>query len=168
MSMNILRSALIELSQNKPLRAFAENSRIGQKMSGRFIAGMRVTDALQVAQTLNRDGIPVSLDSLGENVATELEAQQSAEIYHQLLDAIEECGLQANVSVKLTQMGMDLDPSIARRIVLRATNTSPEPALLPGNPALWTPPRTSPSLPCPTPAQFSTIKEKPYENLPGK
>lgn len=117
MSTNLLRSALIELSQNKPLRAFAENSRVGQKMSGRFIAGMRVSDALQVAQTLNRDGIPVSLDSLGENVTTELEAQQSAEIYHQLLDAIEERGLQANVSVKLTQMGMDLDPSIARRIV---------------------------------------------------
>jgi proline dehydrogenase len=116
MSMNPLRSALIALSQNKTLRSFAEQSRMGQKMSGRFIAGMRVSDALRVAETLNREGIPVSLDSLGENVSTEEEARRAAEIYHQLLDAIQQRGLQANVSAKLTQMGMNISPAIARQI----------------------------------------------------
>jgi len=116
MSMNLLRSALIALSQNKPLRSFAEQSRMGQKMSGRFIAGMHVSDALRVAETLNREGIPVSLDSLGENVSTEEEARRAAEIYHQLLDAIQQRGLQANVSAKLTQMGMNISPAIARQI----------------------------------------------------
>jgi proline dehydrogenase len=116
MSMNPLRSALIALSQNKPLRSFAEQSRMGRKMSGRFIAGMHVSDALRVAETLNREGIPVSLDSLGENVSTEEEAQRAAQIYHQLLDAIQRRGLQANVSLKLTQMGMNISPSIARQI----------------------------------------------------
>ncbi len=89
---------------------------MGQKMSGRFIAGMRVADALRVAETLNREGIPVSLDSLGENVSTEEEARRAADIYHQLLDAIQKRGLQANVSAKLTQMGMNISPAIARQI----------------------------------------------------
>ncbi len=116
MSMNPLRSALIALSQNKSLRSFAEQSRMGRKMSGRFIAGMQVSDALRVAETLNREGISVSLDSLGENVSTEEEAQRAAQIYHQLLDAIQQRQLQANVSVKLTQMGMNISPAIARQI----------------------------------------------------
>jgi proline dehydrogenase len=116
MGMNPLRSALIALSQNKPLRSFAEQSRMGQKMSGRFIAGMHVSDALRVAETLNREGIPVSLDSLGENVSTEDGARRAADIYHQLLDAIQQRGLQANVSVKLTQIGMNISPVIARQI----------------------------------------------------
>ncbi len=116
MTTNVLRSAFIALSQNKQLRAFAEHSSMGQKMSGRFIAGLQVSDALRVAETLNREGIPVSLDSLGENVSTPEEAQRAAQIYHQLLDAIQRRGLQANVSVKLTQMGMNISPSIARQI----------------------------------------------------
>ncbi len=116
MSSTVLRSAFIALSQNRPLRRFAESSPIGQKLSSRFIAGLHVEDALRAAETLNREGIPVSLDSLGENVYTEQEAQHSADIYHQLLDAIQQRGLQANVSLKLTQMGMDLDPAIARGI----------------------------------------------------
>jgi proline dehydrogenase len=116
MGMNPLRSGLITLSKNKALRSFAEQSRIGQKMSGRFIAGMHISDALRVAETLNREGIPVSLDSLGENVSTEEEARRAADIYHQLLDSIQQRGLQANVSVKLTQMGMNISPAIARQI----------------------------------------------------
>ncbi len=58
-----------------------------------------------------------TLDSLGENVHTPEEAQRSAAIYHQLLEAISERALDANVSVKLTQMGMDLGPGLAEQIV---------------------------------------------------
>jgi proline dehydrogenase len=54
-----------------------------------------------------------SLDSLGENVLSAQEAQQAADVYHRLLDAIQQRGLDSNVSVKLTQMGMDLDPELA-------------------------------------------------------
>lgn len=117
MATNVLRSTFIALSQNKPLRAFAERSTVGQKMSGRFVAGMQVEDVLRAAESLNRQGITVSLDSLGENVYTEAEARHSADIYHQLLDAIAARKLQANVSVKLTQMGMDLSPAFAQSIV---------------------------------------------------
>jgi proline dehydrogenase len=86
-------------------------------MSGRFVAGMSVDDALKACERVNREGIAVSLDSLGESVTTEAEARKSAEIYHQLLDAIEARRLNANVSVKLSQVGMDFDPELAERIV---------------------------------------------------
>jgi len=86
-------------------------------MSGRFVAGMTVADALDACERVNREGIAVSLDSLGESVTTEVEARKSAAIYHQLLHDIETRKLNANVSVKLSQVGMDFDPVLAERIV---------------------------------------------------
>jgi proline dehydrogenase len=86
-------------------------------MSGRFVAGMSVEESLAACERVNREGIAVSLDSLGESVTTEAEAQKSADIYHELLDAIEARKLNANVSVKLSQVGMDFDPALAERIV---------------------------------------------------
>jgi proline dehydrogenase len=86
-------------------------------MSGRFVAGMTVEDALAVSERVNRDGIAVTLDALGESVTTEAEARASAAVYHQLLDAIAARGLKGNVSLKLSQMGMDFDPALAESIV---------------------------------------------------
>jgi proline dehydrogenase len=86
-------------------------------MSGRFVAGMSVEDALAACERVNCEGIAVSLDSLGESVTTEAQARKSAAIYHELLDAIETRHLNANVSVKLSQVGMDFDPALAERIV---------------------------------------------------
>jgi proline dehydrogenase len=109
--MPLLRSAFIALSRNATLRRFSESSTLGRRMSSRFVAGMRIEDALQAARSVNSQGIAVTLDSLGENVSTPEEARHSADIYHRLLDAIHQQRLDANVSVKLTQMGMDLpDP----------------------------------------------------------
>lgn len=99
------------------MRAFSERSAVGKKLSGRFVAGMTVADALAACEQLNREGSSVTLDSLGESVTVESQALESADIYHQLLDAIESRGLNANVSVKLTQVGMDIDPALAERIV---------------------------------------------------
>jgi proline dehydrogenase len=113
----LLRSAFIALSQNKNLRSFSERSTLGRKMSGRFVAGMSVDDVLAACERVNHEGIAATLDSLGESVTTESEAQKSADIYHQLLDAIEARKLNANVSVKLSQVGMDFDPALAERIV---------------------------------------------------
>jgi len=113
----LLRSVFIALSQNRKLRSFSERSSIGRKLSGRFVAGMSVEEALASCERVNREGIAVSLDALGESVTTEAEAQASADVYHQLLDAIQIRNLNANVSVKLSQMGMDFDPALAERIV---------------------------------------------------
>lgn len=113
----MLRSLFIALSQNKTLRSFSERSSIGRIMSSRFVAGMTVEDALAACEGVNREGIAVTLDALGESVATEAEARRSADVYHQLLDAISTRKLNANVSVKLSQMGMDFDPALAEQIV---------------------------------------------------
>jgi proline dehydrogenase len=113
----LLRSFFIALSQNRNLRSFSERSSIGRKLSSRFVAGMSVEDILTVCERVNREGIAATLDSLGESVTTEAEAQKSADIYHQLLDAIAARKLNANVSVKLSQVGMDFDPALAERIV---------------------------------------------------
>jgi proline dehydrogenase len=114
--MSVLRSAFIALSHNRPLRRFAEHSRAGSRLSSRFVAGMEITDALRAAEAANRLGIHVTLDSLGESVTSAEEAERAAAVYHELLDAIAAHKLDANVSVKLTQMGLTLDPALAERI----------------------------------------------------
>ena len=114
--MPILRSAFIALSKNRTMRRFSESSSVGRKMSSRFVAGLELEDALRVAEAVNRQGISVTLDSLGESVSTEVEAHKAAEIYHQLLDQIAARKLNANISVKLTQMGLELSPDLAGTI----------------------------------------------------
>jgi proline dehydrogenase len=114
--MSVLRSTFIALSRNRMLRRFSERSRIGNKMSSRFVAGLEIEDALRVADQVNRQGMAVTLDSLGESVTTEAEALQSAEVYHRLLDEIAARKLNSNISVKLTQMGLTLDPQLAEKI----------------------------------------------------
>jgi proline dehydrogenase len=90
---------------------------MGRKVSSRFVAGMTVEDALSACECVNREGIAVSLDSLGERVTVEAEARASATVYHRILDAIHDRGLNANVSVKLSQVGMDFDPMLAERVM---------------------------------------------------
>jgi proline dehydrogenase len=108
----VLRASLISLSESRTLRRLAEKSSLGQHISSRFVAGTQVEDALRAAAALNRAGLSVSVDNLGENVTTAEEAIHSAQLYHQLLSEISGRGLNANVSVKLTHMGIDVDPQL--------------------------------------------------------
>jgi proline dehydrogenase len=116
--MPVLRSAFIALSKNRPLRSFCENTRFGRRMSSRFVAGMEIGDALRVAEAVNHQGMHVTLDSLGESVSIEAEAQKAADIYHELLDWINARKVDANISVKLTQMGLELSPELAEGIAV--------------------------------------------------
>jgi len=111
--MPVLRSTFIALSHNRPLRHFCEHSSLGVRLSSRFIAGLQIADALKVAEAVNRQGMAVTLDSLGESVTSETEAHRAADTYHQLLDLIAERKLNANVSLKLTQMGLGISPLLA-------------------------------------------------------
>ena len=115
--MPLLRSLFISLSTNRPIRRFSEASSMGRKMSSRFVAGVRMEDALHAARQLNQQGMSVTLDSLGESVTSEADAQRAAEIYHRLLDQIAQQNLNANISVKLTQMGMEFAPELTETIV---------------------------------------------------
>ena len=113
----MFRALFIWLSESRWLRAIAERSKLGRRVSQRFVAGMTVDDALRATAASNAAGLRVSVDNLGENVTNVEEARQSAALYHQMLDAIAERKLDANVSMKLTHMGLDVDEKLARTIV---------------------------------------------------
>ena len=113
----MLRTLFVRLSENHSLRAFAERSSIGRRVSHRFVAGTDIADAISVTQALNRAGMCVTVDNLGENVHNLDEARASAQLYHQILDAVAAQKLNANISLKLTHMGLDVDEQLARDLV---------------------------------------------------
>ena len=113
----MLRALFIHLSENRSLRRIAEHSSLGQKFSNRFVAGLYEEDALRVAQALNQAGLVVSIDNLGENVTNADEARASAQLYHNLLYEIAARKLKANISLKLTHMGLDMDENLAHELV---------------------------------------------------
>ncbi|MBK5258933.1 MAG: proline dehydrogenase family protein [Thermoanaerobaculia bacterium] len=114
--MSPFRAFFIALSESRSLRSFAERSAVGRKLSRRFVAGMTVQDALDATRATNALGMSVSVDNLGENVTNVEEAKESAHLYREMLDAITSQKLNANVSLKLTHMGLDVDESLAREI----------------------------------------------------
>jgi proline dehydrogenase len=126
----VLRAVFIALSESRSLRALAERSLIGQRTSARFVAGKEVADAIRVAAAVNQFGAGVSIDNLGENVTNADEARASAQLYHNLLDEIAAHKLNANVSLKLTHMGLDVDENMAyeivRGLVAKAASMSPK------------------------------------------
>ena len=113
----MLRALFISLSESRSLRAIAEKSAIGRRISTRFVAGTQVEDVLRATKAINQAGATVSIDNLGENVTNVEEARESAGLYHQLLDDIARLGLKANISLKLTHMGLDIDEKLARELV---------------------------------------------------
>jgi len=109
----VLRAAFISLSGSKSLRTVAEKTWFGQRVSRRFVAGTTIGDALAAARAMNDRGLGVSVDNLGENVTNADEARHSAQLYHQLLDRMSELGLAANISLKLTHLGLDVEAKMA-------------------------------------------------------
>ncbi len=126
----MLRALFIALSESKSLRGIAERSSFGQHTSARFVAGTEVRDAVRAAAAINRFGAGVSIDNLGENVTTADEARASARLYHDLLDEIAKDKLNANISLKLTHMGIDVDEKMAyeivRNLVAKAVSMTPK------------------------------------------
>lgn len=112
----MLRAAFISLSESKSIRSAAEKTWVGQRVSRRFVAGTTVEEALAATQAMNQLGLGVSVDNLGENVTNADEARHSAQLYHQLLDQMSERQLNANVSLKLTHMGLDVNEAMAYEI----------------------------------------------------
>lgn len=126
----MLRAAFIALSESRTLRGIAERSSFGQRTSARFVAGKEVSDAIRAAAAVNQFGAGVSIDNLGENVTNAEEARASAHLYDNLLDEIAARKLNANVSLKLTHMGLDVDEAMAyqivRGLVAKAASMSPK------------------------------------------
>jgi proline dehydrogenase len=109
----MFRAFFIALSESRAIRGIAERSAIGRRMSGRFVAGMSVEDALAATAATTAKGMSVSVDNLGENVTNVEEARHSAKLYHEMLDELYARKLNANASLKLTHMGLDVDEKLA-------------------------------------------------------
>ena len=113
----MLRTTLLYLSNQPRVFRFVRNNRLAKHFASRFVAGETVEDALAAARALNAKGITASLDFLGESVYTEKEARVARDAYLTLLDRIQQSRLQANVSVKLTAMGLDIDHELCVAIM---------------------------------------------------
>lgn len=115
----MLREFLIHLSENELARRFTMHAPGARTMARRFVAGETVEEGVAAARALNAAGMKVTLDCLGESVSSEQEAAAAAETYLRLIDRIAEEKLDANVSLKLTQMGQDIDEEFLRHNVGR-------------------------------------------------
>jgi len=104
----VVRSLFLFLSRRKLLRRWMETSSLARRLATRFIAGETLEQAIAVARKLKTEGITVTLDHLGESVTNLDEAASARDIYLRALDALHTEGLEANVSLKLTQFGLDL------------------------------------------------------------
>ena len=108
----MLRSALLYLSNQPQVFKFVRHNGLAKKFARRFVAGETPEEALAAVRALNAKGITASLDLLGESTTNEAEARQAGRDYLFLLDKIRERNLDANVSVKLTAMGLDVSEEL--------------------------------------------------------
>ena len=120
----MLRSALLYLSEQPQIFKFVRNNRVAKSFANRFVAGETLDSAIAAVARLNARGITASLDLLGESVHNEAEARAAGDAYVRMLDRIHQEKAKANVSVKLTAMGLDISEdlcvSIMHRILQRA------------------------------------------------
>jgi proline dehydrogenase len=113
-SLEFVRSLLIFLSRRKLLRKWMETSSLAQRFSARFVAGSNLKQALAVCRELNGEGIAVTLDVLGESISSIEEVAGARDAYLRTLSAIHENRVQGNVSLKLSQFGIDLSAEVCR------------------------------------------------------
>ena len=122
----MLRSLLIYLSQAGWAQRMVTGWSFAWKVASRFIAGETNEEAIQVVKTLNEQGINATLDHLGEHTSRAEEAVQATEQILGMLDALEESGVRAGISIKLTQIGMGLDTSVCRENLRRILERAKE------------------------------------------
>lgn len=113
----MLRSTLLYLSNQPRIFRFVRNNRLAKKFASRFVAGETLDDALAAVRELNAKGISASLDLLGESVTNEREARATGAEYVKILDRIHQQSLDANVSLKLTAMGLDISEELCISIM---------------------------------------------------
>jgi len=126
--MSLMRSVLLAASQNRWLRDHASHYKFVRKSVSRFMPGETLDDALIAAQTLGSKKIGTVFTHLGENISDRAEAQQVADHYLEVLDRIREKGMHTEISVKLTQLGLDLSVDLCfdhlKSIIARAPRES--------------------------------------------
>jgi proline dehydrogenase len=120
----MLRKTLLYLSNQPRVFRFIRGNGLAKKFARRFVAGETLTEALDAVRALNQKGITASLDLLGESVTNDRDAREARDAYLEILGRIHDQRLDANVSVKLTAMGLDISEelcvSIMQDILTRA------------------------------------------------
>jgi len=120
----VTRSALIYLSRQEWLKDFAARFGLFKKLTTRFIAGENIDEAVAAIRDLNAHGCTASFDHLNESVGSTAETESEVREYLDVLARIDETGIDSNVSIKLSQFGLVIDPELAyrnaRRIVADA------------------------------------------------
>ncbi|HEU5260711.1 MAG TPA: proline dehydrogenase family protein [Gemmatimonadales bacterium] len=120
----MLRAGLLWLSEQPRIFHFIRANGLARRLASRFVAGETVDSAVAALKELNAAGVTVSLDLLGEAVRSAAEARTARDLYLQTLDRIRLVGADANVSVKLTQMGLGIDEALCventRAIIAKA------------------------------------------------
>jgi proline dehydrogenase len=104
----MLRDTLIYLSQSPRFRDFVLQNKVARSASRRFVAGEMLDEAVQATRVLNQQSIQVALDFLGENVQNTQDAKVATQNYISAIDLIPQVGLDANISIKLTALGLDI------------------------------------------------------------
>ena len=114
----MVRSTLLKLSESKKFANWVTTNATTRRMSHRFVAGEGLDEALAAAKVCNDHGMLVSLDYLGENVSTTSDAQHSRDAYLEVFEKIATQQINANVSCKLTALGLDLSSEFCEGLVL--------------------------------------------------
>lgn len=122
----MLRRIFLELSHNRQLRHWMEQSPLSQRLTSRFVAGEKLGDGIQALRRLWADRITGTLDFLGENVQSLSEGARSRDSYLVALDEIERAALPATVSIKLTQFGLDFSQDGCRENVIALASRAQE------------------------------------------
>ncbi|NDD30705.1 MAG: proline dehydrogenase [Proteobacteria bacterium] len=102
---------LLTLADNKTIHNMVVSNGVFRRMALRFVAGETLDEAIEAVKNLPK-GARATLDNLGENVHTAAEADDACRMYLDILDAISRAGVDSNASIKLTQMGLDIDPDL--------------------------------------------------------
>ena len=108
----MLRAAFLWLSEQPSIFRFVRKNRLARKLASRFVAGETIDEAITTLRDLNNSNLSASLDLLGESVLHADEAQRACRTYLDVLDRVRATSANANVSVKLTQMGLDIDEQL--------------------------------------------------------
>jgi len=116
---DVLRASFLYLSHRRGLQRFVTRRRLTASLAYRFVAGDRLDDAVRVVTEVNRRGWSASLDHLGENVTEEKAARAATDDYLAAFERIGAERLNANVSVKLTQLGLDIAPELCQELLTR-------------------------------------------------
>ena len=111
----VSRALLLRLADSPKVERFVKRNGFSAGFARRFIAGERLEEVVQPVRALNELGITVSLDFLGENVHQPEQAAESLQNYLDCLDFIQRQRLNSNISLKLTQLGLDIDVELAYR-----------------------------------------------------